>query len=122
MDVPTSPRKPPATPNSPSPESPTDFLENKENLQEATRVLGLLSNPQRLLILCRLTTAEELSVGELGKNTNLSQSALSQHLAKLRQAGLVATRRQQQTIFYRIAREDIAQILQTLHALYCRPI
>jgi len=99
----------------------SELLQGGENLQEATRVLGLLSNARRLLILCRLSAAGELSVGELWRETDLSQSALSQHLAKLREAGLVATRRQRQTIFYRIARADVARLLHTLHELYCRP-
>ena len=98
---------------------PQEFLDRKENLQEATRVLGLLSNAQRLQIVCHLSQAEELSVGELWKHTDLSQSALSQHLAKLRDAGLVTTRREQQTIYYRIARSDVAKLLHTLHELYC---
>lgn len=101
------------------PETPTVFLENEANLKEASRVLGLLSHPTRLKIVCQLSEADELSVRELWKNTELSQSALSQHLAKLREAGLVTTRRQQQSILYRIARSDVAKLLQTLHELYC---
>ena len=101
------------------PAARSEFLENETNLREASRVLGLLSHPVRLKIVCQLSEAGELSVGDLWENTDFSQSALSQHLAKLREAGLVTTRRQQQSIFYRIARDDVAELLHTLHELYC---
>ena len=69
---------------------------------EAAQLLKLLANDHRLIILCRLSD-EELSVSELGEYVNLSQSALSQHLGKLRAERLVATRRDAQTIYYRLA-------------------
>ncbi|HVY04002.1 MAG TPA: metalloregulator ArsR/SmtB family transcription factor [Caulobacterales bacterium] len=68
---------------------------------EAARMLKVLANEQRLTVLCRLSGGE-MSVTELGRHVNLSQSALSQHLAKLRADGLVATRRDAQTIYYRL--------------------
>ena len=70
---------------------------------EAAGLLKLLANENRLLILCRLVVAGEMSVGDLAEAVDLSQSALSQHLAKMRDDGLVATRREAQTVFYRIA-------------------
>ena len=105
--------------NNTKPITQSEFLENEANLQVASRVLGLLSHPVRLKIVCQLSETGELSVGELWENTDFSQSALSQHLAKLRAAGLVTTRRKHQSIFYRIARDDVAKLLQTLHELYC---
>lgn len=84
----------------------------------AADLLRALANERRLLILCQLGE-RELSVGALQERLGLSQSALSQHLAVLRDEGLVATRRQSQTIFYRIANRAAVQIIATLAAIYC---
>lgn len=86
---------------------------------EAAQMLKLLANENRLLILCRLAAANELSVGELVDAVELSQSALSQHLAKMREEGLLATRRDAQTIYYRIANPDAARVLTLLKSIYC---
>ena len=86
---------------------------------EAAEFLKLLANPQRLLILCRLVVEREMSVGQLEEAGDLSQSALSQHLAKLRDDGLVATRREAQTIYYRIADKNVQRVLALLKDLYC---
>ncbi len=89
---------------------------------EAARVaaiLKLLANESRLLILCRLVIAGEMSVGDLSETVGISQSALSQHLAKLRADGLVDFRRQSQTLFYRLADDQTAQLLGALKAIYC---
>jgi DNA-binding transcriptional ArsR family regulator len=86
---------------------------------EAASLLKLLANENRLLILCRLAIAGELSVGSLADAVSLSQSALSQHLAKMREDGLVATRRDAQTIYYRIADENAVQLLAALKNIYC---
>jgi len=86
---------------------------------EAASLLKLLANENRLLILCRLAIAGELSVGALTDAVELSQSALSQHLAKMREDGLVATRRDAQTIYYRIADENAARLLALLKDIYC---
>ncbi len=87
-------------------------------LDTASRLLRTMSNPSRLLVLCELLDGER-SVGELARRTSLSQSALSQHLAKLRAQGLVATRRQSQNIFYSLADTDVGQIIALLHRLFC---
>jgi DNA-binding transcriptional ArsR family regulator len=87
---------------------------------EATAVLRLLSHPERLKILCHLGVEGELCVGAILERIPLSGSALSQHLAKLRKEGLVGTRKDRQTVFYRVAREDVMEILGTLHGLYCK--
>ena len=86
---------------------------------EAVAVLKSISHEGRLLVLCYLGQAGELSVGQLVDRIGLSQSALSQHLAKLRAEGLVATRKSSQTVFYRIAETRILTLLATLHDLYC---
>jgi len=86
---------------------------------EAAAMLKLLANENRLLILCRLAIAGELSVGALAGAVELSQSALSQHLAKMREDGLLATRRDAQTIYYRIADDKAARLLAVLKDIYC---
>ncbi len=90
--------------------------------EQAGRAVGLLkalSNENRLLIMCYLAETEEMSVGELADRLGLSQSALSQHLGKLRAEGLVETRRQSQTIHYRVADPNAVQLLRLLHDLFC---
>ena len=93
-----------------------DFPEKP--LLAATRLLKSMSNPRRLLVLCELLGGEK-SVGELERVTKLSQSALSQHLAKLRSEGIVRARRQSQNIFYSLAGTDVDQIIGLLHRLFC---
>jgi DNA-binding transcriptional ArsR family regulator len=85
---------------------------------EVARLLELMANERRLMILCELGSGER-SVGELMSVIDLSQSALSQHLAKLRAEGLVATRRVSQTIYYHLASARAAAIIETLTRLYC---
>jgi ArsR family transcriptional regulator, virulence genes transcriptional regulator len=98
----------------------TATLEDLErSAGDAAQLLKMLANEHRLLILCRLAAERELSVGELMKSVKLAQSALSQHLAKMREEGLVATRRDAQTIFYRIADRNVARILMLLKSIYC---
>lgn len=94
-----------------------------EHASEAARVLKALANEKRLLLLCQLVEGER-SVGELNAGIDLSQSALSQHLAVLRQEGLVNTRREARTIYYALAEGPAQRILQTLHGIYCdaRPL
>ena len=86
---------------------------------EAAALLKLLANENRLLILCRLAMAGEMSVTSLVEAGDLSQSALSQHLGKMRDDGLVATRRDAQTIYYRIADKNAARLLALLKDIYC---
>lgn len=90
----------------------------RAHAEEAARMLKALANEKRLLLLCRLVEGER-SVGELNADIDLSQSALSQHLAVLREDGLVNTRREAQTIYYRLADGPAQRILETLHAIYC---
>jgi DNA-binding transcriptional ArsR family regulator len=92
-------------------------LERKAS--EAAGLLKLLANENRLLILCRLAQTKEISVGELAEAVGLSQSALSQHLALLREQGLLGTRRDAQTVFYRLADPATIRLLGLLHDIYC---
>jgi ArsR family transcriptional regulator len=87
---------------------------------EAADLLRVLGHEARLMVLCQLVEGEH-AAGALQDGSGLSQSALSQHLAKLRDAGLVATRREAQTIFYRLADAKAQRVLETLAALYCPP-
>ena len=87
---------------------------------EVSEHLALLSNANRLMVLCHLLDGEQ-SVGSLQAQLNLSQSALSQHLAKLRDAGMVSTRRERQTIFYRIADTRVQRMIDALYSIYCAP-
>ena len=85
---------------------------------KAASLLKAMSNPHRLMILCRLG-ASEASVGELQVDSGLSQSALSQHLAILRDRKLVDTRRESQTVYYRLDDPAVRQVIETLMKIYC---
>lgn len=93
--------------------------EMSANAAKAAALLKMLANENRLLILCHLIAEEEISVGDLTSRIGLSQSALSQHLAKLRDQDLVAFRREAQTLFYRVGDERAAQVLILLHKMFC---
>jgi ArsR family transcriptional regulator, virulence genes transcriptional regulator len=87
--------------------------------QEAARLLKLLANEKRLVILCFLAVCGEMAVGALAEALNLSQSALSQHLAKLRRDGLVQFRRESQTLHYRLADPRAVRVLVVLKEIFC---
>jgi DNA-binding transcriptional ArsR family regulator len=91
--------------------------ELEDRAGDAAELLKLLANDQRLIILCRLSEGE-LSVSELGQHVSLAQSALSQHLAKLRAHGVVATRRAGQNIYYRLANPTAHKLVGALCDLY----
>lgn len=103
-------------------ERPTtsDLSELEGSAQAAARMLKLLASEQRLLILCKLIEGEH-SVGELSAHVGLAQSATSQHLAKMRAEGLVATRRDAQTIYYRLDDPAAIRMLETLCEIYKQP-
>ena len=86
---------------------------------EAAALLKALANETRLLVLCHLAEEGELSVGGLLERIDLGQSALSQHLARLREEGLVATRKEAQTVYYRVCDPRAGQLLALLHDLFC---
>jgi DNA-binding transcriptional ArsR family regulator len=90
----------------------------QKNVGEASALLKSLANPNRLLLLCALINREH-TVGELEALTGLSQSALSQHLARLREERLVSTRREAQRIFYALEDSGARAVLETLHRIYC---
>lgn len=88
------------------------------NARRAAELLAAMANENRLRILCRLL-AGEFSVNELAEEVGMSQSALSQQLAKLRALRLVDTRRDARQIYYHLASDEVRQVLQTLHGIYC---
>jgi DNA-binding transcriptional ArsR family regulator len=92
--------------------------ELQDKAVDAANLLKSMSNESRLLILCNLAEGEK-SVGELQNLVDLSQSALSQHLAVLRRDGLVTTRRNAQSIYYSLASEPAKAIMATLYAYFC---
>jgi ArsR family transcriptional regulator, virulence genes transcriptional regulator len=95
-----------------------DALER--NAAEVAGILRALGNERRLMILCQLVELGEATVGSLVEAAGTSQSAVSQHLAKMRDEGLVTFRRDSQTIWYRIADPRIEDLFATLHRLFCR--
>ncbi len=96
----------------------SDAKELAAKAAEAARLLGTLANERRPAILCELVDGER-SVGRLVEAVGLTQSALSQHLAKLRAAGIVTTRRDAQTIYYRLASDAAGSVMKTLADIYC---
>lgn len=86
---------------------------------EAAGVLKALANENRLVILCKLLEQGEVSVMPLSEAVGLSQSALSQHLAKMREEKIVDCRREGQTVFYRVSNPDTVKILKTLKSIFC---
>jgi ArsR family transcriptional regulator len=87
---------------------------------EVAEVLRTLGSERRLMVLCRLVESGEMTVSALAETIGLSQSALSQHLAKMRDDGIVTFRRDGQSLWYRIADPRIEQLMAELHRLYCR--
>ena len=95
-----------------------DPTELGAHAEMAAALLRAMGGKSRLLVLCNLVDGER-SVGELQRIVGLSQSALSQHLAVLRRSKLVETRRDAQTIYYRLAGGAASAVLETLHGIYC---
>jgi DNA-binding transcriptional ArsR family regulator len=102
-----------------APQPTPDIPALEAQAEQAAALLRQLANERRLLVLCRLLTEGEMTVGRLAAMAGLSQPALSQHLARLRADGLVAARRQGTTIHYRLADPRVAQLLATLHGIFC---
>ena len=94
--------------------------EMESNAREAAKFLKMLSNPTRLWVLCQMVQ-EPRCVSELEANLSISQSALSQHLAKLREQKLVKTEKQGQNMYYSIADPKVLRVLELLYTLYCNP-
>ena len=97
-----------------------DSTDMEAAADQASDLLKALSNRHRLLIICQLIDGER-SVGDLAEFLDLRDSTVSQHLALLRKDGLVAARRDAQTIYYSIASEPAREVLKTLYQVYCAP-
>jgi len=100
--------------------SKLDIAQFQASAGAAATLLRALANERRLMILCQLTEGER-SVGQLQPLVGLSQSALSQHLAVLREEGIVASRRDAQVVWYRIADPDALKVMSTLAEIFCPP-
>jgi DNA-binding transcriptional ArsR family regulator len=98
-----------------------ELIAMQARVGDASRLLKVLGNAQRLRVLCLLID-QEMSVGQINEQLpDLSQSALSQHLARLREEGLVQTRREAQTVWYTLEHGPTRQIIATLSTIYCAP-
>lgn len=95
------------------------IAEMEHNAMEVSRLLKLLANPNRLMVLCHLIKGE-CTVGELERRIGLSQSALSQHLTKLREEQIVVSRREAQSMYYSVQDEKTQRLLSVLYELYCK--
>jgi len=96
---------------------PAELAELEASAAAAARLMKLMASEQRLIILCKLGEGE-CSVGQLAEHVGLAQSAASQHLAKLRAEGVVGTRRDGQTIYYRLTDPAAARVIDTLCDIY----
>lgn len=96
-----------------------DSLFLQEGALKAAALLRAIGNEHRLLVLCLLIKHGEMTVGAINEHVALSQSALSQHLAKMREEGLVAFRREAQTLHYRIENPAVAKIVASLKDIFC---
>lgn len=101
------------------PQAPASFAKFEANAAKVADTLRALANERRLMLLCKLVQWGEASVGALAEAAGLSQSATSQHLARMREEGIVAFRRDGQTLWYRIAEPRTELLLGYLHKLYC---
>ncbi len=92
----------------------------QQNATRASELMKLLSHPHRLMILCELNHGE-CSVGDMAQRIGINQSPLSQHLARMRHAGVVSARRDAQTVYYSLEGEEVSAIISLLYDLYCDP-
>jgi DNA-binding transcriptional ArsR family regulator len=102
------------------PTVPMDMATFERKAGEVSERLKAMANGRRLMVLCKLAEHGEMTVGDLATQVGLSLSALSQHLAKMRDEGLVAFRRESQTLWYRIGDAKTETLLATLYDLYCK--
>lgn len=99
---------------------PMDLMTFETKASEVADILKAVGNARRLMLLCKMVEHGELTVGDLARDVGLSSSACSQHLAKMRDEGLVTFRRDSQTLWYRIADPRVETLLATLYQLYCQ--
>lgn len=97
----------------------TDLERLQESAAQAAALLQAVGNPHRLSVLCLLIAQGEMSVGALNQMVLLSPPALSQHLAKMRDEGLITYRREAQTLYYRIEDPNVAKLIATLKEIFC---
>lgn len=97
----------------------SDLQALEPKADKVAQLLTALGHSKRLMAMCRMMD-DEVSVGTLAESVGLGQSALSQHLSKLRALGLVTTRREGQTIYYRLASEEARELIGTLYRLFCK--
>lgn len=102
------------------PRATTDLATFEANATQVADILRALANERRLMVLCKLVEWGEANVGSLAEAVGLSQSALSQHLAKMRDEGLVDFRREGQMLWYRVAEPRVELLLAYLQKLYCK--
>jgi DNA-binding transcriptional ArsR family regulator len=100
--------------------TPMDLATLEAHAGSVAELLKALGNTRRLMVMCKLLEHREMNVGTLAEELGISQSALSQHLAKMRAEGLVTFRRESQTLWYRIADPRCERLLATLYDLYCK--
>jgi DNA-binding transcriptional ArsR family regulator len=91
----------------------------QQNAEKAESMLKILANRKRLMVLCQLTDGRK-SAGELAEIANLSYSALSQHLSKMKSLNLIEDKKEGKEVFYSIKSYEVKAILTTLHLIYCR--
>lgn len=95
-----------------------DMREMEAAAERVSALMKTLGHKDRLLVLCSLAEGER-AVGELAADLNLSQSSLSQHLARMRNQGLVETRRESQTIYYSLSDGDVRELIRSLYTIFC---
>lgn len=100
--------------------APMDLKTFQQKAGDVALTLKSIANASRLMVLCKLVEQGERSVGDLAGDVGLSQSALSQHLARLREDGLITYRRERQTLWYRVADPRTEALLAALYQLYCQ--
>jgi len=101
-------------------ELPMDLATFEAKAGQVADTLKAIGNARRLMLLCKLVEHGELTVSDLARDVGLSQSACSQHLARMREEGLVVFRRESQTLWYRLADPRVETLLATLYQLYCK--
>ncbi|CAK7067291.1 ArsR/SmtB family transcription factor [Kerstersia gyiorum] len=93
----------------------------REHAGQACALLKALANEDRLMLLCQIASRQRLNVGELENATGIRQPTLSQQLGVLRQEGLVATEKEGKFVYYKLANENVVQVMRTLWEIYCAP-
>ena len=96
----------------------TDIKKMEEAADRASRMMKTLGHSGRLMLLCNLAEGER-SVGDLARDLGMSQSSISQHLMRMRSEGLVETRRESQTVYYRLSGGDVQKVIDALYGIFC---